>query len=437
MLTALTSLVSRLLPPEPGQDPDNPLSLQAVPGLMTVLDNALYKAVEGQLTATSCSGHALLSAWLDLKMQARLVLSELSDCEESPRRNMAESFCRQCLEASWDATERLGTDRLAQSANLSDPYVATTSGGSNHVLSGVGLQGVMNGVLDSKEETGRRFPSEQRPKDCWECSRLFCPDYVWADDVYVTCQRLLRNLTKHPFYGDDSLSFGTPKQRVRLTPMSERYMSILLRVVQDNIPGRMQQFKAAVEADSVVSKRLYLVKCEYRAPFRAFLEAHQSVQRAPSLSMVDEYLSMKPAQVKQRREDAQSKLQNLLETPELLEALALERDCEEMEIEIAKALFPFTEMARILEHKRGRLCAVPGAVGEGKVIELQGLLRVRAIVLVLIHPCKTSHANLSRSLSVNQYNMTAPQVSLVSTSWTRNIHWDSPTIVGHSGHASG
>ena len=95
--------------------------------------------------------------------------------------------------------------------------------------------------------------------------------------------------------------------------------------------------------------------------------------------MVDDYLSMKPDKVKQKREDAKAKLQSLLETPELLQALALERDCEEMEIEIARALFPFTEMGRILEHKRGKLVPVPGVIDDDKVLELQELLRVRKI----------------------------------------------------------
>lgn len=379
MMDTLTSMLIKLMPPPaPGQDNDHPLDLPAVPGLITTLDVALYGAVEGQLTATSCAGHALLKAWLDLKYQSRLVLAELVQSDESPRHSQCESFCRLCIEAAWDATERLGTDKLAQSANLSDPYDTTTSGGSNHVLSGVGQQGIVDGVLESKEETGRRYPSEQRPKDCWESPRLFCPDYVWTDDVFVTCQRLLRNLTKHPFHADDVVTLvGSTQQKAKLSPMAERYVSILLKLVKDDIPVRLHQFRAGCEADSVVSKRLYLVKCEYRAPFRAFLEAHQSVQRAPTVAMVDEYLSMNSTQVKQRREEAQANLQKLLETPDLVQALALERQCEETEIEIARALFPFTEMARVLEHKRGRLVPVSGVVDDEKVQELHELLRVR------------------------------------------------------------
>lgn len=375
MLQVLNSFVSNFLPgPEPGDDSDHPLDLLAVPGLMTILDVALYRSVEGQLTATTCSGHALLIAWLDLKHQSQLVLEELNHCNESSRHLQAEAFARLCMEAAWDATERLGTDKLAQSANLSDPYDNATSGGSNHVLSGVGAQGIATGVLDSKVETGRRFPSEQRPKDCWESSRLFCPDYVWADDVVLTCQRLLRNVNKHPFYSDDMVT-TLVVQRSTLSPTCELYLSTLLQLVKDDIPVRLHQFRAAVEADSVVSKRLYLVKCEYRAPFRAFLEAHQSVIRAPPVTMVGDYLSMKPTQIKQRREESQAKLQRILETPEFVEALSLETACEDMEISAARALFPFTEMGRILEHKKARLVVVPGVIDDEKVVELQELLR--------------------------------------------------------------
>lgn len=371
------SFLSRLMlmPPAKGQDVDHPLELLAVPGLMTILDCALYQSVEGQLTATTCSGHALLSAWLDLKHQAQLVLAELSS-EESDRQIQAQSFSRLCLECASDAMERLTTDRLASSANLSEPYDNSTSGGSNHVLSGVGAQGIVSGVLESKDETGRRYPSEQRRKDLWETPRLVCVDFVWADDVFLTCQRQLRNLTKHVFYNDDVEAIVGASQKAPVSPCCKRYISVLIQLVKDDIPVRLHQFKAAMEADSAVSKRLYLVKCEYRAPFRAFLEAHQSVQRAPSIDMVDEYLASKSKTLEQKREQAQSKLQKLLETPALVEALSLERKCEEIEIELAQTLFPFTEMARIVEHKRAKLVAVPDIIDEDRVSELQELLRV-------------------------------------------------------------
>jgi hypothetical protein len=46
----------------PGSE-GNPLQIQAVPGLVTLLDVALYQAVEGELTGTITLGHALLGKY--------------------------------------------------------------------------------------------------------------------------------------------------------------------------------------------------------------------------------------------------------------------------------------------------------------------------------------------------------------------------------------
>jgi len=403
-MESLLSFASRMfLPsPEPGDSREYPLELLAVPGLMTVLDVALYRSVEGQLTATTCSGHALLAAWLDVKHQSQLILKELSllisaqaantttESVRQQRHLLAESFCRLCLEAACDVVERISTDKLAQSANLSDPYEQSSGIGHATTLSGVGQQGIANGVLESKAQYGRRYTSEQRPQDCWESARLFCPDYVWADDVWLTNQRILKQLNKHSFYQQSRdldnqsttllVSGSTPQHQI-LSPNCERLLSMLLQLVQQDVPMRLYQFRAATEADSVVSKRLYLVKCEYRAPFRAFLEAHQSVQRAPTVDQVDAYLKMPENQLQQKRNESQHKLQQLLESsPGFVEALSLETAAEEHEINIARALFPFTELGRILDQKRCRLVAVPGIVEQAKVVELRELLRVSTVV---------------------------------------------------------
>ena len=55
------------------------------------------------------------------------------------------------------------------------------------------------------------------------------------------------------------------------------------------------------------------------------------------------------------RDDAKVKLQRLLETEQLIEVLALEKKCDEMEIEMGRSLFPFSELARSLDHERARL----------------------------------------------------------------------------------
>ena len=60
-----------------------PLELPAAPGLMTVVDLALYRSSEGELTPTICSAHALLTVWLYVKEQAQTVLAFLFHCVPS------------------------------------------------------------------------------------------------------------------------------------------------------------------------------------------------------------------------------------------------------------------------------------------------------------------------------------------------------------------
>lgn len=318
------------------------LDVNAAPGLITILDQALYRSVEGEITATICASHALLACWLDLKHQAQATLAT-----RLPQK--LEVFARTCLEASCDAIEKLSTDKLAQSANLSDPYEPSGLFSSTGILSG------HLSILDSLEDTGRRLPKAQRSQDCWETSRLICPDHVWADDVYLTCQRILRHLSK-----------GLP------TNVPGEYWSndvqLLQYLVQQDLPIRLHQFRAAVETNSSVTKRLYLVKCEYRAPFRAFLEAHQTVQRAPSLELVESYISGEETK-------SENPLQPLLDKPELVEALALEEQLEGLETNMAQAIYGFTELARFLDHKRARLKAVSRILDEDDLRALQNLIR--------------------------------------------------------------
>lgn len=319
------------------------LDVTAAPGLITILDQALYRSVEGELTATICASHALLACWLDLKHQAQATLV----FSLPPK---LESLARMCLDASCDAIEKLSTDKLAQSANLSDAYETTGSFSSTGILSG------QISIIDSLGDTGRRLPKLQRSRDCWETSRLICPDHVWADDAYLTCQRLLRHLSKCPIP----------------TNIAGEYWShdikLLQSLVQQDIPVRLHQFRAAIETNSSITKRLYLVKCEYRAPFRAFLEAHQTVQRAPSLKLVESYISGE-----ETKDD--TSLQSLLDTPELIEALSLEEHLEGLETNMAQALYGFTELARFLDHKRARIKAVSQILEEDKVKDVQNLVR--------------------------------------------------------------
>lgn len=315
-------------------DQKKPVEVAAKPGLMTLLDLALFRSVEGELTATVCAVHALLQAWIDLKQESQDILKN---------HDATNLFARCCLEAAFDATEKISTDRFASSANLSDAYEAS--------FSSTTLSGQIE-ISESLDDTGRRTAKHQRARDCWETARLICPDHVWADDAFLTGQRLIRHLTKQ-------LPSGS----------TDHVTSVLQSLVQNDLPMRLHQFRIASEANAVVLKRLYLVKSEYRAPFRAFLEAHQTVQRAPSLELVNSYLDKEQKQ----QEDG---LQELLNTPELQEALQIDKTLERLEQKMAKGIFSFTELARVIDYKKARLQVVPGVVEQEDLQSLLELLRV-------------------------------------------------------------
>lgn len=353
---------------------------------------------------------------------------------------------------------------MAQAANLTDPFdsisASTMGGGGGHhhhhnpsnnssILSGVGLQGISTGVLESKDDTGRRQPIQRR-KDCWESPRLYCPDFVWADDAFSACQRWLRNLDKHPFMShnpaDSNLTVstggrnnkGAPNARLptdattNLMPKTELQSAILLQLIQDDIPMRLYQFRQAMEADVVVTKRLYLVKSEYRVPFRSFLESHQSLLRAPPMELVDRFLmqhsSSSSSDTSKASESEQLKthLQSLLTRPELIEMLALEMELEQVELKLGEALFPFSELARTLDHKRARLKTVPKIVDHDELPSLQECVRVSnslGRVLTILE----QHTQISIS---HRYLLlfAALEIHLVSERrFFRNLYWHSTT----------
>ena len=391
----MNSVLNFLFPPKPGQSPEHPIELLAVPGLTTFLDVALFRANEAQLTATICSSHALLACWLDIKHQSQVLLQSLKEesvdlttetIDSATERLSCEAFCRQCLETSMDAMEKLSTEKLSQSANLSDPFdsmAGGTSGTHHHgLLSGVGIQGIASGILESKQEYGRRYPI-QKLSDCWESARLFCPDFVWADEAFLACQRWLRILTKHSYIlkdnkdGLDAPAASQTSANPTLTPTTERIASILVQLILSDLPMRLYQFRQAIDAESVVTKRLYLVKCEYRGTFRHFLEAHQSLLRAPPMELVEKYLKNPSS----NGESLKSELQSLLKTPQVVEMFALEREAEQLELDMGQAIFPFSELARSLDHKKARLKVVPGILEEQDLPALQETVRRLKCVL--------------------------------------------------------
>jgi hypothetical protein len=328
------------------------------------------------------------ATFLDLKHQAIQVLQELryNDSESGilSRSQQMESFARACFDAACESIEKLSVDKLAQSANLTDPFEHNYTTSSTSILSSQHVHAGIVSLQDSSLDTARRCPIQQRPRDCWESPRLHCPDFVWADDLVNHCHRLLRNLLKHPFAADIvdhnnsnlvNLSSADSSSRQRLNATTERQASVLMDLIQYDVPSRLLQFRTTIEAESVVLKRLYLVKCEYRAPFRVFLEAHQSVLRAPNIDMVQEFFGLSRSKVMKRRATAKEQLTTELGNLILVEALALEQRCEEYEIEMAKQLYGFCELARFLDHRRARLKAIPGIVDEDALPEYQELLR--------------------------------------------------------------
>ena len=238
---------------------------------------------------------------------------------------------------------------------------------------------------DSKYDTGRRIPLPQRPRDLWETPRLLCVDFCWAEEVLQEAQRILKHLVKHPFVSEVNHHQAQANAHLQTRDVESPTLSsfsattqdeimVLLQLIQVDLPVRLLQFRAAMENESPVLKRLYTLKRQFRAPFRAFLEAHQSVLKAPPLSTLESYGTGKK---ESRKDQAKEKLQALLETPGLVDSLTLEQTSQHLEIEISKALYPFCELARYLDHKRASVRHSDAH----KVVDMQILLhRLRGLL---------------------------------------------------------
>lgn len=415
----------------PGQSADCPLETMAVPGITSLLDIALFRSVEAELTGTIHASHSLLQAWLDIQKHARRVLRfakqqkwwnpNSNNNNNSNNENsmilliQLESFARSCYDASCDVLERMSTDRFAETANLADAFDTVANNNHNNKSDArtpladenspqqqqqQDNDWILSALLESSSDTGRRrLPVPQRPRDCWESARLFCPDYVWGDDVAAMCQKTVRHLLKHPFCSlafttewinaspslddilataialvDTTLQYHPPATGTAVfsfltNTLAREQATLLMQLVFVDVPTRLTLFKAALDAESVVSKRLYLVKTEYRAPLRAFWEAHSSVQKAPTLELVQESLSKLATSsssspsatstankdkrsTNKAQDDPKENLQKLMENPDLVKLLAMERQMEQYELDMALALYPFCELARFLDQKK-------------------------------------------------------------------------------------
>ncbi|KAL7531082.1 hypothetical protein ACHAXR_006037, partial [Thalassiosira sp. AJA248-18] len=381
-----------------------------------------------------------------------------------------QDFAQHCYLGANEAIQRLTTDRLAESANLT-LHDSIASVGTEGDTSGGG-GGDNNDTLQqpSSSQTqppspsaapialspadagiGRCYHSQPR-RTCWESPRLYCPDYYWADDAIGGCQRLLKTLSKHRFvtlvgtHGWDRYSAIKPKvvnndpnkRHAKITKKEKdlRYIHaptyaacsphvfpsleavhslqyLVSELLPNAIPSRLNQFRAAVESNAVVSKRLYLVKCEYRAPMRALWESYMSLNAAPKVELVARYLRdyhgvkigeksgesdaaaaaaggnsgegasgskstnlrrkgstevTKKSAIQQQREKLEVSMLYTLHKiitekywkhPAFVEALQLERCCERMEIEMSQMLLPLSNLAtEIMNEWKGRLRAV-------------------------------------------------------------------------------
>jgi len=360
-----------------------------------------------------------------------------------------QDFAQQCYVSANEAIQRLTTDRLAESANLtlqdSIALVGTegeATGGPNDAAlpqsqsQSPSPSATASSTWSSPADAGigRCYHAQPR-RDCWESPRLYCPDYYWADDAIGGCQRLLKTLSKHRFvslvgtHGWDRYSAIKAKiiePDTELNATVKEFQSIhaptyasstphvfpsleavhslqylVSELLPTSIPSHLNQFRAAVESNAVVSKRLYLVKCEYRAPMRALWESYLNLNAAPKAELVERYLRdyhgvkagekgvssdsssggnsetgassrssglrrkgstevTKKSAIQQQRE----KLEKLItekywKHPAFVEALQLERCCERMEIDMSQMLLPLANLAaEIMDEWKGRLRAV-------------------------------------------------------------------------------
>src|SRR6056300_823167 len=147
-----------------------------------------------------------------------------------------QDFAQQCYLIANEAIQRLTTDRLSDSANLTLQDSISESGngnvggdvggggggGSGTGGSNSGHQQQHQGAGDALNQSQIHQASASSPsssaqpssslsssnmtladagigrcyepltrQNCWESPRLYCPDYTWADDAIGSCQRPL------------------------------------------------------------------------------------------------------------------------------------------------------------------------------------------------------------------------------------------------------
>lgn len=402
------------------------ISVTAGPGLITLLDLALYRANEGELTATISSANDLLNVIFEIKRAAHTLSKGAHDFERdlwnSPDNEdvgkdslthtereelewAVEStlrFAYLAIESCNSAIDSITTDFLSKSANLSGSRseslltlsnpVGLDAGIEDNVSESRSLKTAMRILIDefsrkfissninikrmAQEAVSVKLDSESSPKtqmdlsglDAWETPRLICPDYVWATEVISVCSRSVRILSKHQCV----LSFANFTAASGYNCWSKfpssvyRTMELLVKLLKPELVDSLEIFKASVESNAVVSRRLHVVKYEYRAPFRAFLEAHEKMLASPSTDLIKTYLKLHgeqnpkaptttPRDLKLKRNSLETSLRELMQNTRFVEAIELEHRCELLELAMAEMIFPFTELARFIEAKKVRL----------------------------------------------------------------------------------
>lgn len=433
------------------------LTIQAVPGLITLLDEALYRANEGGLTATVSAGDVLLGQFFELGNKAKNLLKELlldySLYSEAPECcDILESFSRLCIEVANGAIETITQDKLALASNVDSSVVVQqaqnqpNNNNNNSNIGGGGASslnhhhhhhGVMSGsnsrfsrpslsphqqqrvisrqvsrdavpavtgasavpvvaneALAQHLEYANSAPSQlKRRRDCYETTRLICPDYVWADYVILYTKHALKAMQKHPALamtsGSNDAYNVASTVRFDLSAVGhysyQEQIDALYTLIKKDLPAHFSAFRAATGANTCTSKRLYLVKCEYRAPFRSFAESHRNLQRAPSRELVDEFVNLKrkarrnggsdQKKVDHWLESLRTKKQEIIENPILIEAFQAEHCCEVMELAMSQMLYPFAELARVMESKNYRLREINELLGASQVLAFREVLR--------------------------------------------------------------
>ena len=465
------------------------ISTLAAPGLMTLIDTALFQVNEGQIMSTICSANATLCAVLELKRQASLLLYAIQQAQgpsvflstqsstqssrnkqnhhgknqknqHSPaktwsmhveRLSSLEQYAKHALECADAAINRIVTDHLSASANLT--LDTNEENISSQDLNARPLPPKSNDDKpSSNKEPPKKSPSQQqdakemlilqtilksatptqtqlqlmarspslaqalRRKSSWEASTLYCPDYVWADSVHTNCTRLLRSLQKgglaqfqaiHEWQNDNQAFRRHDNHDQQFDSDCILAYNNVQNLVNIDLPLRLQQFRKALEGDAVVLKRLYLVKCEVRAPFRCFWEGHMKVQKLPDLDLVKRYLdnhktsdSSNTGNLKGlseennfmteeggSRKEAEVRIQECIKSKPLLKALEMEMDRERIEMDISKALLPFCQLSKVLGVESGStnknlfwVVPIPGVLEENdRKMVFEVLRRLRSI----------------------------------------------------------